>query len=327
MNIPVSMLGVGGQIHWQDMNASYPFTRAKHAAHSLLASSCTFFKTFLAVTALLAPSFAGAQDLGKRLDDAGKADDNNWYFSWGYSRQQYANSDIHVRQPSEGNDFVVHDAKASDSPTGLVHTIRSLFTLNVTGPQENIRVGRFVNADKTVAVEFSLDHSKYNTRNTQVAQVTGTIGGSAYDGPMALGGQNFQYALHNGLNHIMINGVWFHHLRDVPWHEAGDLQFVGRVGGGMLVPHAQNTILGHDNSGEMGDKDDSPCCSKHDWWQINGWTVGTEVGFRYAVTKSVYTELTQKFAYGKLHGVPVYHGLASQEIWMSEQVLSLGYLF
>ena len=51
------------------------------------------------------------------------------------------------------------------------------------------------------------------------------------------------------------------------------------------------------------------------------------VGFRYAMSKSVYAELTQKFAYGKLHGVPVHHGGASQEIRMSEQVLSVGLLF
>ncbi len=270
---------------------------------------------------LLAHSLAGAQA------DTAKSD-GNWYFSWGYSRQQYGDSDIHVRQPGEGNDFVVHRARGSDDPAGLLHIVRSIFTLNVTAPQENIRVGRFVNEDKTFAVEFSLDHSKYNTNNGQVAHVTGTIDGAPYDGPMALDEQHFQYALHNGLNHVMVNGVWFHHLRDVSlWQQSGDLQLVSRLGAGLLIPHAENTILGHDNSGEIGTKRSSPCCSRHDWWQINGWTVGTEVGIRYAMTRSVYAELTQKVAYGKLHGVPVYHGLAGQQIWMSEQVLSLGFLF
>ena len=314
-------------MHFHDKNPSDPFTRTRHVAHAHFSFPRTIFGTILVVTMLLAHAFAGAQDLAKRMADAGKSD-GNWYLSWGYSRQQYADSDIHVRQPGEGSDFVVHQARASDNPTGLPHIVRSLFTLNFTAPQENIRVGRFVNQDNTFAIEFSLDHSKYNTNNGQVAHVRGAVEGGAYDGPMTLDEQHFQYELHNGLNHVMINGVWFHHLRDVSLlREPGDLQLVSRVGGGLLIPHAENTVLGHDNSAEMGTKDKSPCCSKHDWWQINGWTVGTEVGFRYAMTKSVYAELTQKFAFGRLHGVPVYHGLASQDIWMSEQVLSLGALF
>lgn len=285
----------------------------------------------LAATLALAAPLTHAQtpgtDLGQQLDEASAAT-GRWYASWGYSRQQYANSDIHIRQPGEGNDFVVHGTRASDYPTGLFHTLRSIVKLNVTAPQENIRIGRFMNDDKSFAIEFSLDHSKYNTRIGQVAHVTGTVGGASYDGPMTLADQTFNYKLHNGLNHLMINGVWFKHLRDaVPAGQAGDLQLVSRLGAGMLLPHAENTVLGHDNSGEIGTKTGSPCCSKHDWWQLNGWTVGTEVGVRYAITPEVYAELTQKFAYGKLHGVPVYHGLASQVIWMSEQVLSVGYVF
>jgi len=284
------------------------------------------FGRALAAATLLAPSLAAARDPAR--PDAASGSDGQWYFSWGYSRQQYADSDIHVRQPGEGNDFVVHKAKAGDDPTGLGHTLRSILKLNVTAPQENIRVGRFVDEDRSFAIEFSLDHSKYNTNIGQVAHVTGTIAGVAYDGPMTLDEQHFQYELHNGLNHLMVNGVWFRHLRDfASGREAGDLQLVSRLGAGLLVPHAENVILGHDNSGEMGSKDSSPCCSKHDWWQIHGWTVGTEVGIRYAMTTHVYVEITQKFAYGKLHGVPVYHGLASQDISMSEQVLSAGYLF
>ncbi|MBK7005819.1 MAG: hypothetical protein IPH37_12345 [Burkholderiales bacterium] len=50
-------------------------------------------------------------------------------------------------------------------------------------------------------------------------------------------------------------------------------------------------------------------------------------GVRYTVYKSIYLELTQKFAYGVLRNVPVYQGSADQTIWMSEQVLSTGFRF
>ena len=77
----------------------------------------------------------------------------------------------------------------------------------------------------------------------------------------------------------------------------------------------------------MGPKNTNVCCGSGDWWQLNGWTAGVEVGVRCTICKSVYLELTQKVAYEVLRKVPVYQGHADQTIWMSEQVLSTGFLF
>jgi hypothetical protein len=182
-----------------------------------------------------------------------------------------------------------------------------------------------MNPEKTFAIELSLDHSKYNTNGNQVAQVTGVINGQPVNTPMVLDAQTFDYALHNGLNHIMINAVWLHHLAG-PEQKTGHLQAISRVGAGILLPHAENTILGR--TSQVGPKSEKICCTgRDDWWQINGWTAGVEVGLRYRVYKSLYMELTQKLAYGVLNRVPVYQGSADQTIWMSEQVLSVGYLF
>lgn len=246
---------------------------------------------------------------------------NNWYFSWGWSRQQYAPSDIHVSQPELGRDFTVHNATATDFPTSFEDTIKSTLNLELTNPQENIRIGKFMNEDKTFAIEFSIDHSKYNTDLNQTVEITGT---APQTGSVLLNSQNFYYALHNGLNHLMLNAVWFKHLRG-PVQQPGDLQLVSRVGAGILLPQADNTIFGQEN--QVGPKNQKICCGKGDWWQVNGWTAGVEVGLRYTVYKSIYLELTQKFAYGELRDVPVYKGTASQNIWMSEQVLSTGFLF
>jgi hypothetical protein len=251
--------------------------------------------------------------------------EGNWYFSWGYSRQQYAPSDIHVSQPELGNDFTVHQAKASDFPSSLGDSIKSLFELNFTDPQENLRIGKFMNPEKTFAIEFSLDHSKYNVDMGQTVDVSGTVNNQPAPGNITVNDQNFNYALHNGLNHLMINAVWLHHLAG-PENKAGDLQLISRVGAGILLPHADNVIFGNPN--EVGPKNDNVCCfNRNDWWQINGWTAGVEVGFRYRVYKSIFLELTSKIAYGELRRVPVYRGSADQKIWMSEQILSAGFLF
>ncbi len=266
------------------------------------------------------PQLSAEASIAKSLNK-----ENNWYFSWGYSRQQYAPSDIHISQPGLGNDFTVHQAAASDFPASVQDTIKSLTEFEFTGPQENVRIGKFMNAEKTFAIEFSLDHSKYNTDMNQTVAVSGTKANQPYNQNLTLTEQDFYYALHNGLNHVMINAVWLQHLYG-PENKAGDLQLISRAGAGILLPHADNVIFG--NANQVGPKNENVCCtSSKDWWQINGWTAGVEVGVRYRVYKSIYLELTSKLAYGVLRGVPVYQGSADQNIWMSEQVLSTGFLF
>jgi hypothetical protein len=267
------------------------------------------------LAALVLSPILHAQELGN----------DKWYFSWGYSRQQYAPSDIHVSQPSLGNDFTVRQAAASDFPATFQETLDSIGSLDITTPQENLRFGRYMNAEKTFALEFSVDHTKYNTNLYQTATVNGTIANQPYNGTMVLNPQNFYYALHNGLNHIMVNGVWLQHLYG-PEKQVGALQLISRVGAGILLPHADNTILG--NANQVGPKNQNVCCfASNDWWQVNGWTAGVEVGLRYRIYKSMYLELTSKVAYGALRGVPVYQGTVDQNIWMSEQVLSTGFHF
>jgi hypothetical protein len=299
--------------------------------HLLLAAvfSVAPCATVLAQDAAVAPSAnpasAAVADAGKVNFDSALNQENNWYFSWGYSRQQYAPSDIHVSQPGLGNDFTVHQAGASDFPSSVQDTFQSLFGLDFTNPQENMRIGKFMNPEKTFAIEFSLDHSKYNTDLNQSVPVSGTIANAPVSGNMVLDAKNFNYALHNGLNHLMVNAVWLNHLAG-PIHKPGDLQLISRVGAGILLPHADNSILGKEN--QVGPKNENICCfSSNDWWQINGWTAGAEIGVRYTVYKSIFLELTQKIAYGSLRSVPVYQGTADQTIWMSEQVLSTGFLF
>jgi hypothetical protein len=180
--------------------------------------------------------------------------------------------------------------------------------------------------EKNFAVEFSLDHSKYNTNLNQTARVSGTINNLPVDQNMVLDQQTFDYVHHNGLNHIMMNAVWLHHLYG-PKQKAGDLESISRIGAGFLLPHSENTIFGNVN--QVGPKwGKSSCCfGRSDWWQLLGWTAGVEVGVRYRATESVYLELTAKEAYGILSRVPVYQGSADQEIWMTEGVFSAGYLF
>jgi hypothetical protein len=252
---------------------------------------------------------------------------SNWYASYGFARQQYAPSDIHVTQPGLGNNFTVHQAAAGDDPSDLGVIFNNVINGQITDFQDAIRVGRFMNPEKTFAIELSIDHSKYNTNIGQTAYVsgTGTLGGQQVNHNIVLSSQVFDYELHNGLNHIMVNGVWLHHLFG-PEQKPGDLQLISRVGAGILLPHAETTVSGMQPN--LGPKDQNICCfQNNDWWQLNGWTTGVEVGVRYRILESMYLELTAKEAYGVLHHVPVYQGTSDQTIWMTEEVLTAGFLF
>jgi hypothetical protein len=300
------------------------FPKAHLFAALLTLSPCAAVIAQTAADAPASPNASPTASPTATMDRALNAE-NNWYFSWGYSRQQYAPSDIHVSQPDLGNDFTVHQVAASDFPSSPSDTLNSLVNLDFTNPQENVRIGKFMNPEKTFAIEFSLDHTKYNIDLGQSAAFSGTVNNAPISGSQVLNGQNFNYALHNGLNHLMVNAVWLKHLAG-PEQKPGDLQLISRLGAGILLPHAENTIFGNEN--QVGPKNENICCfAKNDWWQINGWTAGAEVGVRYTVYKTIYLELTQKIAYGVLRGVPVYQGSADQTIWMSEQVLSTGFLF
>jgi len=121
--------------------------------------------------------------------------DAEWYFSWGYNIEYWAPTDIHVS--SAGQNFTLHGVQGVDEPGGE----EGIFTGDLFGPQYNFRVGRFIN-DRW-GIEFSFDHTKFTTVDGQTVNATGSI-----KGPITLNGSNFYEVLHNGANHVMINGVY-----------------------------------------------------------------------------------------------------------------------
>lgn len=244
--------------------------------------------------------------------------DAEWYFSWGYSKQYWAPSDIHVSQPSQSSNFTIHNVRGTDDPAWS-----SLFGGEPLVAQYNVRIGRFIN--DTVAVEVAFDHSKYATVAGQWAYVTGTIGGAPVNGGYQIDDNFFRYLLHNGVNHLMLNLVYRHPLIGKT-NETLSLAFIAKAGAGIVLPHAENTILGQNN--DVGPKTFANAIGiDSGWWRLNGWTSGVEIGLRLVVFKPVYLELTNKTAYAGLSNIPVFQGTASHGLWMNETILSLGFTY
>ena len=247
--------------------------------------------------------------------------EGEWYFSWGYNTETWAPTDIHVSQPTLGNDFTIHNVKGHDEPGWT----SGIFNKGLFAPQNNIRIGRFIDDDHTLAIELSLDHTKYTSTSNQTARVSGTINGAPVNSDKVLDDSFFRYNLHNGANHLMVNIVKRLPLTGAT-NESLSLAGIGKVGVGVMVPHSDNTIMGNNN--DVGKKEfGNYFGSKHGWWQFDGWTAGVEAGVRLVLMKPLYIELTDKIAYSRLFDIPVYQGSANHSLWMNEVIFSLGFTY
>lgn len=238
--------------------------------------------------------------------------DAEWYFSWGYSREWWARTNIHVSQPFQGNNFTIYNLRGNDDPSWG----------SVFSSQYNIRLGRFIDDARTLAVEFNMDHTKYTSVIGQTARVAGSVAGKPTDANYLLDSQFFTYNLHNGANHIMFNLVKRVPLIGEP-NERFSVAAIGKVGVGFLAPHPENIIMGQ--LSDVGKKDFNNMIGVHQgWWRVDGWTTGIEAGFRVGLTSRLYFEITDKVAFARLGDVPVYQGTASHNLWMNEVILSVG---
>jgi hypothetical protein len=243
-----------------------------------------------------------------------------WYYSWGYNKEYWAPSDTHVSQPSLGNNFTIHDVQGHDSFSWPALVNGDLF-----GPQYNIRIGRFINDERTLGVEFSLDHTKYNNALGQTANVTGLVGGVPTNENLKLDSNTFSEMLHNGANHVMVNAVYRYPLIGQT-NETLSVSALGKAGLGIMLPHTTDTILGNTNN--VGSKTLSNAVGlTTGWWQLNGWTAGVEAGIRIVLWKPVYLEITDKVAYAYLGDLPAFMGTIQQSLLMNEIIVSIGFTY
>ncbi len=244
----------------------------------------------------------------------------NWYFSWGYNTEIWMPSNIQISQNALGNNFTVWNVVGHDEPGWT----SNLFNQPITVPQFSVRIGCFFNADHTKGLEINLDHTKYSTTGNQYADITGVINNVAVHENVQLTSEYFNYYLHNGANHLMVN-----YVQKVPLLRKGkpfSIEGILKTGGGIMLPHAENTIMGNDNN--VGPKEFSNWFGiGKGWWRYGGYTAGIEYGIRFVPVKNAFIEITSKLAYSNMSDIPVYDGIARQELWMMEGICSLGVSF
>jgi len=227
------------------------------------------------------------------------------YFSWGYNKEWYSPSNVHVRQESLGNDYTLKQVKAQDHPgwnTGV-------FNKPLTVPQYNYRLGYFFNKKQDWAFEINFDHTKYIIRQHQYIRLQGTLHGAAFDGLIPFTyDSGFYYYLNNGANFLLFNLV-----KRFPVFHNNNKKFridaLAKAGIGPVIPHVENCLFGQKND---------------DGFQLGGWNAGVETALRATVMKYAYLELAQKADYARYSGLSVYKGKAKQAFATYELILSIG---
>ncbi len=253
----------------------------------------------LIVLLLIIPIITNAQKKSKERK-------GEFYFSWGYNKEWYTRSDVKVNQPSLNNNYTLKSVHSHDHPGWD----EGLFSIPISIPQYNYRLGYFFDKKKGLAFEINFDHTKHIVQDNQQVKITGTLNGRQVDSSVNFSeGNGFYYYLNNGANFLLFNIVKRWH-----WHENKNGKFtidaLGKAGIGPLIPHVQNSFFGQAN--DPG-------------FQLGGWNMGVEGGVRATFFKNIFLEFSNKLDYARYSNLKTYQGSAKQAFGTYELVLSLGF--
>jgi len=262
----------------------------------------------IAIIMLLTATFSADAQTEKKKDRK-----HEIYFSWGYNKETYTNSNIRVNQPSLGNNYTWVNINGQDHPgwdEGIFHKALSI-------PQYNYRLGMFLNRRKGWAVEINFDHTKFLFED-QTARLNGTLHGKQVDTLIHFNDANgYYYYLNNGANFLLFNLV-------KRWNLVADrsgnvkIDALAKLGVGPVIPHVQDGFFLDSTSGVLQEKPNNP------HFQLGGWNVGAEAAIRATFGHYVYLEYSNKVDYARYSGLKIYEGTAKQAFGTYEMILSLG---
>ncbi|MFT3911247.1 MAG: hypothetical protein QM737_17635 [Ferruginibacter sp.] len=201
------------------------------------------------------------------------------YVQWGYNTEWYTKSTIHFKM-SNGNNFILHNAKAHDKPD-IDAVVKK--PLEVSIPQYNYRVGFYLNKKHTTAIEINFDHAKYVVTDGQNVHVTGTIDGKPVNGDSVLNRESFLHFEHtDGANWLHINFVKHHVLFTTKKSGRPLFSYLWKAGAGINIPRTDFTWRGERLNNNF---------------HVAGYNFGVEGGARLYPLKKFFFEFTGKTGY------------------------------
>ena len=233
-------------------------------------------------------------------DDVGKK--GQLYFSWGYNKEWYTQSNIHVRQEALGNDYTFRNVIGKDKPGW---NEKSVFKQPITIPQYSYRLGYWFNDDW--AFEINFDHTKFQVEQQQLLHVQGKMNFLPVDTYLINRG-NLLWQLNNGANFFLFNIVRRYQVPRMQYKNF-NISLLMKAGIGFVYPHVENTIFG--NSNDKG-------------FQFGGWDIGVEAALRFTFFKYAYLEYCNKAVYARYTNLKIYEGRARQAFGCYEMIANIG---
>lgn len=227
------------------------------------------------------------------------------YFQWGYNRDKYTRSDLHFSNGDQ-YDFTIHNAYGKDQPdfSGFRDA-----PIDITIPQNSVRVGFWLNAEHSWAIELNYDHAKYVVEDFQTLRLSGQIHGRQIDKDTLIS-KSFLHLEHtNGANFWMINYVWQHPV----WKNKKRVlaTVLGKAGGGVVIPRSDVTLM----LNKLDNK-----------FHIAGYIAGLELGSRFYMTKNLFLEANVKGGFANyLSVLTIEGGRARHNFFFGEVIGLLGY--
>ena len=198
------------------------------------------------------------------------------YLQWGYNTEWYTKSNIHFNNVVNGVDhnFTIYKAKAHNR-SDLKSMLKNPIAISV--PQYNYRIGFYLNAKHTKAIEINYDHTKYIVYDNQPLHAKGNIGSSYFDKDTSFTYDQLHFEHTNGANFYQINYVRQYELKK----NSRRTVFTGlwKAGAGILIPKTDVTL-----SGKRVDNR----------YHIAGYCFGAEGGGRWYLSRKLFFEATAK---------------------------------
>ena len=243
----------------------------------------------------------------------------NFFLFWGYNRETYANSDIHVK--GSNYDFTIHDVPAHDMPEEFSFAVY-FDPQKITIPQFNARGGYYISDNWVVSAGW--DHMKYQTIDGAEVAISGTIdqsasytyGGTYSNEPITMNHDSLVRMEHSdGLNLIQFN-LERHDLLWINQKEKMALESVLGAGINFPMPWTNAKIFGKAN-------DDRP--------HFTGVGLSVFAGIKFFFFKRFFLQGIGQTGYMTLPGIVITpkggSERASQKIFYGEAMVVLGYSF
>lgn len=243
--------------------------------------------------------FCGQHDHNTKQQTKGRL-----YFAFGYNKNYFSTSDIHVHDESGDYNFTLYDMKAKDRPH-----FNELFRVALSIPQYGYRMGYWMPNGKW-GIELKFDHAKYVQVKDQTLHLLGNINGTFYDKDTLVDGNFLQFEHTDGANFLMLNGMYRH---DFFVSKRLRLAAVGKFGAGIVIPRSDVTLFGQRWN--------------HNF-HVAGQIVGAEVGLRTEFFGFFFIEPSIKGAYANFANVfAIDDILISHRFWDGMILVDAGFQF